>query len=243
MSLPTERPMANNFVTRFFGGPPLSVIFRLILLSILVGVILKVLGLDPFNIIRSIEDLIRFVWDLGFDAVRLAVAVFPARRGDRGADLADRAADPHAQGAVIPWSYSRFRRSSDWRRPRHVGHASAVMAAASVPTSSSRPAWRAAAQLVRKIGLDAGDQPQSVEDQRAVELDEACARPYFGQRRFARIDAADADERERALDPNIGLRQHAGREREERSPGQPARLAAPSPARAASAAAPAWCCR
>jgi hypothetical protein len=69
MSLPTERPMANNFVTRFFGGPPLSVIFRLVLLSILVGVILKVLGLDPFNIIRSIEDLIRFVWDLGFDAV------------------------------------------------------------------------------------------------------------------------------------------------------------------------------
>jgi hypothetical protein len=69
MSLPTERPMANNFITRFFGGPPLSVIFRLVLLSILVGVILKVLGLDPFNIIRSIEDLIRFVWDLGFDAV------------------------------------------------------------------------------------------------------------------------------------------------------------------------------
>ena len=69
MSLPTERPMAGNYVTRFFGGPPLSVIFRLVLLSILVGVILKVLGLDPFNIMRSIEDLIRFVWDLGFDAV------------------------------------------------------------------------------------------------------------------------------------------------------------------------------
>jgi hypothetical protein len=69
MSLPTERPMANNFVTRFFGGPPLSVIFRLILLSILVGVILKVLGLDPFNILRSIEDLIRAIWEMGFDAV------------------------------------------------------------------------------------------------------------------------------------------------------------------------------
>jgi Family of unknown function (DUF6460) len=61
--------MANNHVTRFFGGPPLSVIFRLILLSILVGVILKVLGLDPFNILRSIEDLIRAVWEMGFDAV------------------------------------------------------------------------------------------------------------------------------------------------------------------------------
>ena len=61
--------MASNSVTRFFGGPPLSVIFRLVLLSILVGVILKVLGLDPFNILRSIEHLIRMVWDMGFDAV------------------------------------------------------------------------------------------------------------------------------------------------------------------------------
>ena len=31
--------------------------------------ILKVLGLDPFNILRSIEDLIRYVWNMGFDAV------------------------------------------------------------------------------------------------------------------------------------------------------------------------------
>jgi hypothetical protein len=70
MSMPTERPMASTtYVSRFFGGPPLSVIFRLILLSILVGVILAVLGLDPLNIIRSIENLVRAVWDMGFDAV------------------------------------------------------------------------------------------------------------------------------------------------------------------------------
>jgi hypothetical protein len=61
--------MAGSQVTRFFGGPPLSVIFRLVLLSVLVGVILKVLGLDPFNILRSIEELIRFLWDMGFDAL------------------------------------------------------------------------------------------------------------------------------------------------------------------------------
>jgi hypothetical protein len=69
MTLPTERPMAPKPLNRFFGGPPLSVIFRLVLLSILVGVILKVLGLDPFNILRSIEDLIRAIWNMGFDAV------------------------------------------------------------------------------------------------------------------------------------------------------------------------------
>ena len=69
MSLPTERPMANNYVTRFFGGPPLSVILRLILLSILVGVILEVLGLDPWNIIASMQLGAVRIWDLGFDAV------------------------------------------------------------------------------------------------------------------------------------------------------------------------------
>jgi hypothetical protein len=62
--------MANDMVTRFFGGPPLSVIFRLILLSILVGVILEVLGLDPWNIIESLRTLIHRIWDMGFDAVR-----------------------------------------------------------------------------------------------------------------------------------------------------------------------------
>ncbi len=77
MSMPTQRPDEQsrrtpgaNPLTRFFGGPPLSVIFRLVLLSVLIGVILKVLGLDPFNILRSVEDLVRAIWNMGFDAVR-----------------------------------------------------------------------------------------------------------------------------------------------------------------------------
>jgi len=61
--------MPRSPVERFFGGPPLMVIFRLVLLCILVGVVLKVMGLDPFNILRSVEDLIRYVWNMGFDAV------------------------------------------------------------------------------------------------------------------------------------------------------------------------------
>jgi len=47
-----------------------SVIFRLILLSILIGVILEVLGLDPWNIIESLKRLVLHIWDMGFDAVR-----------------------------------------------------------------------------------------------------------------------------------------------------------------------------
>jgi hypothetical protein len=68
MNMPTERE--SNYVDRFFGGPPLSVIFRLILLSVLIGVILQVLGIDPWNIFDSLRRLVLRFWDMGFDAVR-----------------------------------------------------------------------------------------------------------------------------------------------------------------------------
>ena len=75
-------------------------IFRLVLLSILVGVILEVLGLDPWNIIQSVRRLVVRLWDMGFDAGALALALFPARRGHGGADLADHAAHAHGQGTL-----------------------------------------------------------------------------------------------------------------------------------------------
>jgi hypothetical protein len=77
MSLPTERPMADSYVTRFFGGPPLSVIFRLILLSILIGVILEVLGLDPWNIIESLRTMVQRIWDMWRYLVLGAAVVVP----------------------------------------------------------------------------------------------------------------------------------------------------------------------
>ena len=78
MSVPTDRPTIETrapgtprgALSRFFGGPPLAVIFRLILLSILIGVILEVLGLDPLNIIDSLRRLVLRMWDMGFDAIR-----------------------------------------------------------------------------------------------------------------------------------------------------------------------------
>jgi uncharacterized protein DUF6460 len=56
-------------INQFFGGPPLSVAVRLVLLSILVGVILSALGLDPLNIWRSLQNLLRQIWEMGFDAI------------------------------------------------------------------------------------------------------------------------------------------------------------------------------
>ena len=61
--------MADN-INRFLGGPPLAVLGKLILLSILIGVVLSALGLDPLNIFSSVQRLIRDVWNMGFDAVR-----------------------------------------------------------------------------------------------------------------------------------------------------------------------------
>ena len=45
-------------------------LFRLVLLSILVGVVLEALGLDPWNILDSLRRLVQHIWDMGFDAVR-----------------------------------------------------------------------------------------------------------------------------------------------------------------------------
>jgi hypothetical protein len=60
----------SNLASRFLGGSPLGVAFRLILLSILVGVVLSALGLDPLDIISSLRQLVRGVWEMGWDAVR-----------------------------------------------------------------------------------------------------------------------------------------------------------------------------
>ena len=67
---PGEAPMSNDAVTKVFGGSPLAVLGRLILVSILVGVVLAALGLDPFDIISSVERLVRSIWNMGFDAFR-----------------------------------------------------------------------------------------------------------------------------------------------------------------------------
>jgi uncharacterized protein DUF6460 len=67
---PGDKPMSNGGMAKVFGGSPLAVLVRLALVSILVGVVLAALGLDPFDIIHSIERLIRSIWNMGFDAVR-----------------------------------------------------------------------------------------------------------------------------------------------------------------------------
>jgi hypothetical protein len=43
---------------RFFGGNPLSVILKLALVCVVVGIVLAVLGYSPPDLLRSIPDLL-----------------------------------------------------------------------------------------------------------------------------------------------------------------------------------------
>ena len=102
-----ELPAANDGLYRFLGGSPLTVAFRLILLSILVGVVLAAIGFDPWNIVNSIRLLFRRHLGSRLRRHQLAVALLPARRRDRDPDLAAvadvrraaRAIDRHAGSA------------------------------------------------------------------------------------------------------------------------------------------------
>lgn len=64
-----ERQSFQRDLARFVGGSPASVVMRLVLLSIVVGVVLSAVGLDPRDIVDSLLTLARSVWDMGFDAV------------------------------------------------------------------------------------------------------------------------------------------------------------------------------
>jgi hypothetical protein len=57
-------------LNRFLGGSPLAVLAKLVLLSIVIGVVLQALGLDPLDIFTSIRRLLRNLWEMGFDAIR-----------------------------------------------------------------------------------------------------------------------------------------------------------------------------
>jgi hypothetical protein len=57
-------------LNRFLGGSPLAVLAKLILLSVLIGVVLSALGLDPRDIFQSLRRFIQNIWDMGFESVK-----------------------------------------------------------------------------------------------------------------------------------------------------------------------------
>ncbi|KWT65475.1 DUF6460 domain-containing protein [Hyphomicrobium sulfonivorans] len=60
----------------FLGGSVAGVIIRLVLLSVVVGVILSALGITPDNIFERINVLLQRIYDLGFGALDSLLGYF-----------------------------------------------------------------------------------------------------------------------------------------------------------------------
>ena len=50
----------------FLGGHPMTVAIRLVIISIIVGIVLSALGITPANFLDRIQLLFRRIYDLGF---------------------------------------------------------------------------------------------------------------------------------------------------------------------------------
>jgi hypothetical protein len=61
---------------QFFGDSVAGTLIRLVLLSVVVGIVFSVLGITPFNLIERLQLLVRNVMELGIDAVRGALQYF-----------------------------------------------------------------------------------------------------------------------------------------------------------------------
>jgi Family of unknown function (DUF6460) len=53
---------------RLFGEKPLSTIFRLIVLSVVVGVVLALFGMSPFQLLDTVRVTFLRIYHMGFDA-------------------------------------------------------------------------------------------------------------------------------------------------------------------------------
>jgi hypothetical protein len=61
---------------QLFGGNPLGVLVRLIILSIVVGIVMSALDITPANLIYKLQLLIERISALGFGAVQSALGYF-----------------------------------------------------------------------------------------------------------------------------------------------------------------------
>jgi hypothetical protein len=61
---------------QFFGESVTGTIIRLVLLSIVVGIVFSALGITPFNIVERLELLVRRVAEMGFDVFHWAFRYF-----------------------------------------------------------------------------------------------------------------------------------------------------------------------
>lgn len=54
---------------RFLGDSPLRVLLKLIVVSLLVGVVMSTFGWSPYDVLYGIEDFFVRLWNMGFGAI------------------------------------------------------------------------------------------------------------------------------------------------------------------------------
>jgi len=59
----------NSSLVRFFGGSPGHVLAQLIIMSLILGAVLSLLGVSPFDIVDGLQRLARHIYDSGFDTI------------------------------------------------------------------------------------------------------------------------------------------------------------------------------
>ncbi|MCX7328744.1 MAG: DUF6460 domain-containing protein [Hyphomicrobiales bacterium] len=62
--------MPDPRLERALGGSPLSVVVKLIFLSLIVGAIMAFLGLTPRNLFTAIGNFVSSILNMGTDAIR-----------------------------------------------------------------------------------------------------------------------------------------------------------------------------
>ncbi|WP_026781999.1 DUF6460 domain-containing protein [Pleomorphomonas koreensis] len=60
--------MSDRF-ERLFGDSPARLLVRLVILSLVVGVVLAALGVEPYDIVASALRFVDRIWSMGFDAI------------------------------------------------------------------------------------------------------------------------------------------------------------------------------
>ncbi len=60
-------------MNRIFGGPPLLVLLKLVILSVIVGGVLSFLGLSPADIYDRAIAMARSLWNMGYEAFDLVI--------------------------------------------------------------------------------------------------------------------------------------------------------------------------
>ncbi len=61
---------------QIFGGNPLGVLVRLVIISIVVGIVLQALNISPPDLLYRLELMIRNVYEMGFGAFRGLINYF-----------------------------------------------------------------------------------------------------------------------------------------------------------------------